>query len=652
MTNNIILVGNPNTGKTTLFNTLTKSNQKASNWHGVTVGTVSKNYKFEGEEFCVTDIPGMYSVNGYSNEEKIAGDYLKAHKGDLIVNICDANNLKRNLILTSELISQGLKIVLAVNMSNEVAHNYKLLAELLGVPLLEIDARKTKSVNNLKKLIFDLLNSEKVSGKNVDIISKQNSHKVLDIEKIYESIKAKDPDGIKFTKKLDKILLNKFVFFPVFLIVIFGIFFITFGPIGEFFQSLFELAIEKLTDVLGYLLQNLNINVAVRSFLIDGLLNATATVLSFVPQIVLLMMLLNLLEDTGFMSRVAFMFDGVLKKVGLTGKSLFSLMMGFGCTTSAVLTTRNLENKNLRKRTALLLPFMTCTAKLPIFLVVSSLFFERYKFLFVFLLYIFAILISLVFACIYKKFIPEKSDVLIIEMPKYRFPNFKKIVKDTLTVIADFLVKVGTIILLLTTLIWVLQNFSTNFEFLNGENFDKSILYYFSSKLTFIFKFIGIESAGAVAAIIFGLVAKELVVVGLCMFNGTAGSLELLSQSLLSPLSPCYFTPISSVVFLVFVLLYSPCISAIGAIKSEFGTKMAFFVFFMQLLVSFVICFIIYNIMLNPMLAILFLGVLILAIVTSFVLKLVHKRKGCWGNCNACGKICSDKKSKSVGTSL
>ncbi len=620
---------------------MTNSNQKASNWHGVTVGTISKKYKFENEEFEVTDVPGMYSLEGFSNEEKIASDYLKKNKDSIIVNICDANNLERNLILTSELLNFGFKMIVAVNMCEEVKHDYKKLAKILGVSLVEIDARKKNSVDELKKIIL------KLSKEPNTIFAKSN--KLLQTpSQIYEQVKANQPNGYVKTNKIDKILLNKFVFFPVFLCVIFLVFFITFGPIGECLLSAVEWVLGKILQGLSNFLNSLNTNKAITSFFVDGLLGSAVTVLSFVPQIVLLMFFLNLLEDTGFMSRVAFMFDGILKKVGLTGKSLFSLMLGFGCTTSAVMTTRNLENKNLRKRTALLLPFASCTAKLPIFLVVSSLFFEQYKFLFVFLLYIFAILVSLVFAQIYKKFIPEKSDILALEMPKYRFPNLKKISKDTLSVIVEFLIKVGTVIMLFTSLIWVLQNFSCSFVFLAGENFEKSILYFLSSKLAVIFKFIGIESAGAVSAIIIGLVAKELVVVGLGMINGTVGSLEMLSNSLLSPLSPCSFTPISSIVFLVFVLLYSPCISALGAIKNEFGTKFSIYVFVAQFVLSYAVCFVVFNILKNPIIGILILTFVVLALLARFMLKLVHKKKGCWGNCNACRKVCEQKKSKVV----
>lgn len=597
----------------------------------------------------MTDVPGMYSLDGYSNEEKIAANFLNQNKDALVVNICDANNLERNLKLTTELKSAGFNVVLAVNMFNEVQHNYKKLAELLDVVLIEIDARSKKSVACLKETIFKVLQQKK-KNESVKIINK-NVEK-LNYKDIFYKIKSKNENNYKFTDKLDKLVLNKAFFLILFFLIVFLIFYITFGQVGEWVLSGFEWCTGKIFGVLGKIIEASKMSAPVKSFFIDGLLAAVQSVLSFIPQIVMLMFFLNLLEDTGFMSRVAFMFDGAMKKFGLTGKSLFSLMMGFGCTTGAVMTTRNLENKNLRKRTALLLPFMSCTAKLPIFLVISSLFFENYKFLFVFLLYVFGVALSLVFALIYRRFVPDSNDLFILEMPKYRFPNLNKILRDTFKIVVDFLIKVATTILIFTSAIWVLQNFSIRFEFLNGENFENSILYFISSKISCVFGFIGLKNAGIVAAIIFGLVAKELVVVGLAMINGAAGSLEVLKLSLLSPSSVCHFTPVTSIVFLVFVLLYSPCVSALGAIRSELGVKTMLYVLVVQFLLSYFVSGMVYGVLTSTTFAIILLSIILLDIMSIFVLKLVRKKKSCWGNCNGCGKICGDKKPKIDGCNL
>lgn len=642
--NRIILVGNPNTGKTTLFNTMTNSSQKVSNWHGVTVDVIKKEYVFENEKYELADIPGIYSIRGYSKEEQIATEYLSKNSNDLIINICDANNFKRNLSLTQELLNKNYNVIIAVNMSNEIQqYDYAKLSKQIGLQIVEIDARKKNSVMLLKKYIKKYLKNKK--SQNL-LKSSENRLKNIDLIKILNNYKIDNSNPYLHSDRIDKIILNKYLFIPIFLAIMFLVFFITFGWFGTTLTGLIEFVISKILGLLNSLFSALGISLAVKSFLIDGVFGAISTVVSFVPQIALLMFFLNLLEDTGYMSRVAFMFDGLLGRVGLSGKSLFSLMMGFGCTTGAVITTRNLPSESLRKRTALLLPFMSCTAKLPIFLVISSLFFEKYKFLFVFLLYIFGILIGLLFSIIYKKCVKGANQVSILEMPKYRLPYFTKVCKDTSSVIKDFLVKIGTLILFFTSILWVLQNFTLSFAFLGGNNFEQSILYFLSSKLSWLFNWIGLGNAGIISAILLGLVAKELVVVGLCMINGTGSSLSQLALTLTSPNSVCHFTPISAVVFLVFILLYSPCISALAAIKNEFGRKTFLYVLFTQFAISFVISFLVYRLLLNPNLIYLILTIFVLDIVVHFVIKLSRNKKSCIGECYGCKKVCDKKGAK------
>ncbi len=631
--NNIILLGNPNVGKTTLYNTLTKSNEKASNWHGVTVDAKKKSFKINDKEFEVTDLPGLYSVDGYSNEEKIASNFLEKNKDDLIVNICDANNLKRNLELTKQLIDDSYKVVLAVNMVNDFKEfDEQKLSSLLGIPVVGIDARKSKSVEKLKETIYDIyLGKNSKFGKK---ISKINEN----IEKIDKFIEALNNSELhKFSKTIDKILLNKVLFLPFFCMLIFLVFYLTFGGFGEWLSGRFTQLVSYAFDFISNFITKLNISEIIKQFMISGVLNSLLTVFSFLPQILLLMLLFNVIEDSGLMSRFAFMFDGFMKKIGLTGKSLFSLMMGYGCTTSAVLTTRNLETQSLRKRTVLILPFSTCSAKLPVFLIISSLFFESYKYLFVLGLYILSILISILCACIYKKKIPDKDQIFILEMPKYRIPYLKKVVKDAISIALEFVYKIGTTVLIFGIVFWLLQNFSYKFEYLNGENYQNSILFIVSNSLSFIFKPIGLDSAGIVSVLLFGLIAKELIVVGLTFVNGVTGA-EMLRESLLSSNSVCYFTPISSVVFLAFILLYSPCISALSSIKNEFGSKTALFVFVIQFVISYLVCFVLYNSIKSYNFIIATLVFVLVAIMCYFMVKLL-KKKHCGGNCNACKKF-------------
>lgn len=632
----IILVGNPNTGKSTLFNTLTSSNEKVSNWHGVTVGVKSKQVEILNETFEVVDTPGLYSFFAYSNEEKITLDYLNKNKDCLIVNVCDANNLKRNLILTLELLKNGFDVILAVNMYSEVnGIDYDLLSKELNIKVVKIDSRKRSDGLKLVKEFQNTYNQK------TQKISKTNKKQVYNINnnEIFAKItKNKEDDVYLKSDKIDRIVLNKFIFILLFLSSVFLIFYITFGPIGTLISSIINNIFNKMIDNLRKIILCTNISYIIKMLIIDGVFVAIQSVISFVPQIVLLMFFISVLEDIGFMSRVAFMFDGILKRVGLSGKSLFSLMMGYGCTTSAIVTTRNLENRSLRKRTVLLLPFVSCSAKLPIFLVISSLFFDKYKYLFVFGLYIFSILISVIFLIIYKKLVPSQNENFILEMPKYRKVDFRKVVKDSFVVIKEFLIKVGTLILFFSVIVWLLQNISIKFKFLNGENFEESILYFVCEKIKFIFKPLAFESVGIIVSLFLGVISKEMVVVGLAMMNGISGDLSLLSSSLLSSSSLCYFSKISAIVFLIFILLYSPCMSAIFTVKNELGKKTAFYVFISQFLIAYVVSFLVYRMLISFDFIFIVLLFLFLDIFIILMLRL-KKNKTCWGNCNECRRI-------------
>ena len=627
----IILVGNPNVGKTTLYNTLTGENEKANNWHGVTVDILSSNFSINGEIITVFDIPGLYSLDGYSNEEKIACNFLNKNKDKLIINICDANNLDRNLILTEKLLNASFHVFLVINMINEVNFiNLKRIEEKLNIPVFGIDARSKKSINNLKIAIYNyyFLNNDK---KNKNLQTKTQN---IDIIKQELKLRKKDSNVLC---RIDKIVLNKFFFVIVLISLMFLIFYLTFGLPGEIISGLFRIILEFIFSKISNFINLLSINAVLKLFLISGILGSVKIVLEFLPQIILLISLISILEDTGIMSRVAFMCDGVLQNFGLTGKSLFSILIGYGCTASAVLASRNLENKVLRKRTIFVLPFASCSAKLPVFLIIASLFFEKQKYLFVFALYIFSVLLILLFSMLAKKITGGQENYFFLEMPKYRFPKLNKILKDALSVALEFLVKVGSVIMLAGAVMWIMQNFSPRFRFVGAENFTESILFFVSSKLSFIFKLIKLDSVGIISVLLFGLIAKELIVVGLASVNSVT-NLSLLPASLVSVQSVCNFTPFSSLIFLLFVYLYSPCFSALFTIKNEIGSKSAIMIFVFQFLIAFACCYLLILLVENIYLILLILLLIILAFLIKFVIKF-SKKKVCKGNCNVCRKF-------------
>lgn len=645
----VILAGNPNTGKTTLFNTLTNSFEHASNWHGVTVDVKQKQYEYAGKKFEVCDLPGLYSLDAYSKEEKIASDFIEQNRDAVVVCILDANNLKRNLFLALELKEKTPNLIFAVNMAKEVkSFDAKKLEQELGVKTLAIDARKKKSAKTLKETIADFAIEQIVPNKTLEQFDmsdfeKKSKQKFQEIADLLNRI-GYQQNGLYGKSKLDKIVLSKFGSFVIFALVMGLVFFITFGTIGNTFS-------EKVNDIFGALsvklydfFQGFIKNELLLRFINEGVIAGALSVTSFLPQIILLFACLNFLEDFGYLSRVAFMFDPFFKRLGLTGRSAFSLIMGFGCTTTAIMTSRNLDNKNLQKRTSILLPFMSCSAKLPIFAVIASTFFAKYKALVVFSLYLFAILLMVVVALIFSKKDKEQEEqTFLLEMPKYRAPSLSKVLKNALTAGKNFIVRVGGAIVLSSVVIFMLYNFSFKFQYV-GQNSENSVLYVLAKLLSWIFKPLGFGSVGATIAIFSGFVAKEMVVSSLAIVNKVP--VDGLALSLASSSSAVWFSPISAISFLVFVLLYTPCVSACIMMKKENGRKAMWLSIGLQIGIAYLASFLVYNILSSIVkrqygfLA----GLLILVALAGFaVIKYLKKKNiksvsACNGSCEACLK--------------
>ncbi len=654
--NNVILVGNPNTGKTTLFNTITGAREHVGNWHGVTVEVRSRSIlKLQNVNLC--DLPGIYSLNAYSPEEKISVDFLNKNKNSLVINICDANNLSRNLYLTSELIEQGFNVCIAVNMAKELKNREQVLASLeesLGVKVFGIDARKRKGCKNLLDYIKEnaqastkkanetkSLNKQHLtpvinfdSKKGEDFIKKQAKERFAKIDKLLNEINY-TKKGNYGQSKLDKIFFNKYLSVVCFLILFGIIFVLTFGSFGHTLSNALG---EGFSYIIGKIFPFLNNNAEnwFIAFLNEGVIGGVLSVLSFLPQIMLLFLFINLLEDIGYLSRVAFMLDGRLAKIGLTGRAVFSLLMGFGCTTSAITTTRNLDNQNLRKKTVLLLPNFSCSAKLPIYACICSAFFPKSQVFIVLGLYLFGVVISFIVALISVKMQKVNyTQSFIMEMPKLRFPSFSKIISSVLGHARQFIVKVGSIILAMSVITWFVSNFNFKFQYV-GSNYHESIMFSISSVIAPIFSPLGFGSSAIVLALLTGFVAKEMVVGSLILTNGvqTVGELSL---SLFNSASPASFTTASALSFLVFVLLYPACFSAMSVMKKELGTKFALKSFVVQFALAYICAFIVYKLasvsnVYDLLLALAF--IVILAICIIFVIH--YDKSKCKENCNAC----------------
>ena len=631
-----ILVGNPNTGKTTFFNTITHKNNHVGNWHGVTVDVSEGYFNDNNGKEIIYDIPGIYSLCGYSPEEKAALKFLKEHKDYRVICLVDNNNLRRNLLLAVSLKDAGFNVVIACNKTSKRNLDYNKISKLLNIKLVDVDARKIKDI---KKVIsaFAKQNNSAIKEHNFNEGYIQNAYKKID--EILSCVKYNITDyGYN---KIDKILYNKFISPIIFAGVILLVFFITFGFIGQTLSLVFTNLFSMFFDSVNNLLIRLNISAWAHSLIINGVLSGVGIVVGFLPQVVLLHLCLNFLENIGYLSRVAFMFDGVLKKIGLSGKSVFAILMGYGCTATAMTTTKAIFDKKEQKRVALLLPFANCSAKLPVFLLVSSVFFAKFKVLFVFLLYIFSILIGFLISYLHSKLSKSSQNTFIMEIPPLRVQNFKSAIKNALSSAVDFFKRVGSTIVLCSIVVWVMSNINFKFEYVNDET--TSILYTIGNCISPIFKPLGLDNPGIVVSLMVGVIAKEMVVSSLAIANGVSQGLPVLVQSLALPSSSIHFSIASSLSFLVFVLLYSPCISALSVTSKQMGKKFTIFVFCFQLILAYLcaaIAYLLAKLALSGKLIEFFIILIVVALTIILVVKCT-KNKG--NSCSNCNRMCNGK---------
>ncbi len=630
----LALAGNQNCGKTTLFNQLTGSNQHVGNFPGVTVD--QKIGQVRGQKGCsVVDLPGIYSLRPYTAEEIVTRDFILNQKPDGIINIVDATNLERNLYLTLQLLTLRVPTVLALNMMDELTGNggsidVQKMAQTLGVPVVPICAATADGVSELideavrvaegKILpqVYDFCEPGPVhrcihavchqiedhaqaagintrfaatwliegdSGIEDALKLDQNEkelieHSVLQmeqergldrnaaladmrysfIEKLVREavVKPRESRQHRRSVQADKILTGKYTAIPIFIGVMFLIFFLTFHVIGAFLSDLLALGIDKLTALTDAALTAYGLNPVVQSLIIDGIFEGVGSVLSFLPVIVTLFFFLSILEDTGYMARVAFVMDKLLRRIGLSGKSIVPMLIGFGCTVPAVMATRTLPSERDRTMTILLTPFMSCSAKIPIYGFFSAAFFPQHAALVMIALYVFGILMGILAALVLEKTAFRGRPVpFVMELPNYRLPSVKSVALLLWEKAKDFLERAFTVIFLATIVIWFLQSFDTRLNVV--ESSADSLLAMIGQFLAPVFAPLGFADWRCATALISGFIAKESVVSTLEILLGT---------SALSAL----FTTKSAVSFLVFTLLYTPCVAAIAAICREVGS--------------------------------------------------------------------------------
>lgn len=634
------LVGNQNCGKTTLFNQLTGSNQHVGNFPGVTVD--SKTGEIRGEKGdAVVDLPGIYSIRPYTNEEIVTRKFILQEKPDGIINIADATNIERNLYLTLQLLEMHIPMVLALNMMDEVRNNggtidIEKMEEALGIPVIAISAVKNEGIEDLIHAIKEVTRlrqypkvtdfcekgpvhrcihavshqvedhaerigmsprfaATKIVEGDKDIIERLSlsenelelmEHSIVEmerdsemdrnaaladmrytfIEKVCEQavIRCKESKEHKRSVRIDSVLTNRYLAIPSFLLIMLLVFWLTFGVIGTFLSDLLSRAIDILSVRVAQALTVYGINPVVKSLVIDGIFAGVGSVLSFLPIIVVLFFFLSILEDSGYMARIAFVMDKPLRKIGLSGKSFVSMLIGFGCSVPAVMSTRTLSSERDKKMTIMLIPFISCSAKIPIYALFTAAFFTKYQALVMLALYLTGILTGLLVAVILKNTLFHgKPMPFVMELPNYRFPSAKSVVFLMWDKAKDFIQKAFTVIFMATLIIWFLQTFDTRLNVVNDSA--DSLLALIGKLIAPIFTPLGFNDWRVATALISGFSAKEAVVSTLSVLTGT--SMTNLSSTLGS-----IFTPLTAASFLVFTLLYTPCIAAVATIKREMNS--------------------------------------------------------------------------------
>ena len=660
------LAGNQNCGKTTLFNALTGSNQHVGNFPGVTVD--QKMGEIKGQKDCsVVDLPGIYSLRPYTQEEIVSRDFIINQKPDGIINIVDATNIERNLYLTLQLLELKVPMVLALNMMDEVHANggtvdVKKMSEALGIPVVPISAAKGEGVSELidqaittarKKalprvtdfcadsspvhrcihavihLIQDHADKLGISSRfctakliedDPDIVKRleldQNEIELIEhcivemenetgldrnaaladmrytfIEKVValSVVKCHESKEHRRSMKMDRILTGKYTALPVFFAVMFLVFYLTFNVIGQGLSDLLSLGIDRLTTLVDWALGEYGINPVVHSLIIDGIFAGVGSVLSFLPIIVTLFFFLSILEDTGYMARVAFVMDKLLRKIGLSGRSFVPMLIGFGCSVPAIMATRTVSSDRDRKMTILLTPYMSCSAKIPIYAVFAAAFFPNNSALAMIGLYVTGIIVGILVALILKNTAFRGQPVpFVMELPNYRMPSVRSVGLLLWEKARDFLERAFTIIFMATIVIWFLQTFDTRLNVV-ADSAD-SLLAMVGQWIAPIFAPLGFADWRMVTALISGFTAKEAVVSTLAVLLNT-------SMAELGGALSAVFTPLSAVSFLVFTLLYTPCVAAVATIKRELGSGVKTLgVVFMQCAVAWVMACLVFQI--------------------------------------------------------
>jgi len=658
------LAGNPNVGKTTVFNRLTGMRQHVGNWPGKTVEQAKGHFKHGEYDYDIIDLPGNYALSAHSIEEIVSRDFIVDDDSDVIINVVDAANLERNLYLTVQMMELGANLVLAVNMNDfaiKKGHiiNMELMSELLGFPVVEINAKNGDGIDEL----FDIV--EKQAANPIDSSAKlsygnelkghlfeiqeliEQEEDLMNVPSIWTAVKLLEKDTIVIEKvqkssygseifieadkiskhlhdvykesaeevvanaryafidglmaeaverppveketttdKIDKIITNRILAIPIFVILMYFMFEVTYG-LGSPFQELIEKGFSMLSGFVAGFIPNHYLS----SFICDAVIGGVGGVISFLPIIIIIFLFLSILEDCGYLARAAFTLDIFMHKlVGLHGKAFIPMILGFGCGVPAIMATRTLENQNDRMLAMMLVPFMSCTARLPIYAIFIAAFFKEHNGIILLSIYILGIIVALIVAAILKRIMFKGlSTPFVMELPTYKVPSLKGVLMHTWEKVKGFLKKAGTVILACSIVLWALSIFPLGVKYGSAD----SVLGMIGNFLAPIFAPLGFGTWQAAVAIIAGLAAKEVIV----STFGTLGGMKEDDEDGITHLIQDTFTPLSAYSFMAFTLLYTPCFGTIGAIVNETrGYKWALTMCAITIVTAYVVSFLIYNI--------------------------------------------------------
>lgn len=676
MSGNVIqvgFIGNPNCGKTTLFNAYTGANLKVANWPGVTVEKKEGKTFYKSQEFKLIDLPGIYSLTSYTMEEKVSRECIMSSEVDVIVNVVDASCLERNLYLTLQLIELGKPVVLALNMMDIIEErgmeiDLHRLPEMLGIPVIPVSARKRSGLEILMHAVahhkdyatqspfihhhsqhtehihnhhvdYAVVYQDEIEDK-IDQIIVQLEDKYPDVEnKRWHAIKMLEQDQAimeryplnmpevldrsyeadiinqkydfieeviqeilvnknrkeESTDKIDKYLTGKWLGLPIFLGIMALVFFLTF-TVGDWLKGYFEIGLEWFSGAAGSLLSSWDVAPMLQSLIVDGIISGVGGILTFLPNIFILFLALAFLEDSGYMSRVAFVMDDIMSRLGLSGRAFLPMLLGFGCTVPAIMASRALENRKDRLKTILVTPFMSCSARLPIYVLFSSMFFGKYAMLACYSMYLLGVVVAITTAFILSKIDGSKAEhALLIELPEYKTPNARTIIIYVWEKVKDYLTKAGTVIFIASIIMWFILNFGMNGYVTDISQSFGSVV---GRAVVPVFEPLGLGYWQIIVALIAGIAAKEVVVSSCSVLFGIQNITTAAgSAGFAGTLAAMGFGMANAYSLMVFCLLYVPCTAAIATINREVGSKkITFGIVLFQLVTAWIVSFLAYHI--------------------------------------------------------